>query len=102
MNEPNEWTPEGEKAEGTVDYSLVWRFLDGSKPFTLGVEAGIIYERMQRREATVSSTTHGDNEEELRNLAQASGYRATFENLDDEGAWQSATFTRDGNGELAH
>lgn len=89
----DEWaTPEDGERGG---YEEIWRFVDQSKPFVFGVETGIIYERMSRREETIISTTHAENEEELRNLANSLDYRAEFQTTGDDEFWQSATFTRE-------
>lgn len=86
------WKPDDEDDE-PVSYSLVWRFIDGSNSFVLGVEAGRLYERMLRGDSPVEATTHSENEEELRNMANSSGYRAAFEDAGDD-CWQFATFTK--------
>lgn len=83
--------PWNDREKGDVDYSLVWRFIDQSPTFCLGIEAGIVYERMRRGDSPITSTTHADNEEELRNLANCLDYRAAFEELDEY--WHKATFT---------
>lgn len=90
---PSDGSEEGapEQDEG---WGLLWRFLDGSRAFVLGVEAGILYERMSRREETITATTHSENEEELRNLAASLEYRASFESLGEDEEFQVATFTR--------
>lgn len=85
------WKSDGE----AVEFGLIWRFIDQTPVFVMGVEAGILSERMARKEATVTSTTHSENEEELRNLAAAYGYRAAFEALGEDEMWQVATFTRE-------
>lgn len=87
----SEWaTPE----DGEKGYGLIWRFVDQSKPFVFGVETGIIYERMARKEQTITATTHAENEEELRNLANSMEYLASFEALGEDEFWHTATFTR--------
>ena len=76
------------------DYSLIWRFVDQSKPFVFGVETGIIYERMSRKEDTITAQTHSENEEELRNLANSLGYSVALEPVGDDEFWHAATFRR--------
>jgi hypothetical protein len=74
-------------------WGMLWRFVEQSPAFVAGVEAGIIYERMSRKEQTVQATTHTDNEEELRNLANSLDYSASFEPFGDE-TFSTATFMR--------
>lgn len=84
-------SPEDGERDG---YEAIWRFVNQSPSFVYGVETGIIYERMSRREETIQSTTHADNEEEMRNLANSLDYTAAFGALGDDGFWHAATFTR--------
>jgi hypothetical protein len=93
MSSSEPWKGESDEHTGDVEYGLLWRFLDPSKSFVLGVETGIIYERMQRGEESIASPTHSENEEELRNLANSFGYRAFFASLGEH--WQATSFTRE-------
>ena len=85
------WAGDEDAPEG--DYSLVWRFIDGSASFVHGIEAGILYQKMisglSRR---IVSTVNSENEEELRNLTNSLGWSATFEELDE--TWLRGTFTK--------
>lgn len=86
---------EDDATDDATGWGLKWRFVDQSPSFVHGVEAGMIYERMSRLEETIVMTTHAEIEEELRNLANTLGYRASFEPLDDQEFWHATTFTRD-------
>lgn len=83
------WEPE---ERDDAEYSLKWRFLDQSSSFAAGVRAGIVYERMERREATIVATLPLNDEEEFRNLSNSFGYRLALSELSD--FWAEMTFSR--------
>ena len=93
MGEP--WKDSGDEDAGKVEYGMVWRFFDQSPAFAHGVEVGVIYERMQRREALIESTIHAENDEDVRNLANTFGYSVGLAALDEQGVWQHATLRRE-------
>jgi hypothetical protein len=77
-----------------VDYDCIWRFVDQSPAFVYGVEAGAIYQEMRDGATQITATTHADNEEEIRNLANSMGYSVSIEELDE--TFQNVTFTKHG------
>jgi hypothetical protein len=54
-----------------VEYGLVVAFPDQSETFTLGVEAGMFWQRIESGERRFSLTAHTNNLEALRRMATA-------------------------------
>jgi hypothetical protein len=72
------------------DYSLVVSFPDQSETFVLGVEAGIIWNRLENGES-FGATVHVANQEVLRRMANAMNLDAQFREVDIVG-WCDVTF----------
>ena len=77
-----------------AEYSLLCPFVNQSPDFVLGIEAGRIWERMNRREQTIKATVHVENEDDLRQFATTHGYWAMFEPLTEARDWLTAEFSR--------
>lgn len=75
-----------------VEYDCIWRFVDQSAPFVYGVEAGAIYQEMRGGAPRIAATTHAENEEEIRNLANSMGYSVAVDDLDE--TFQNVVFTK--------
>lgn len=57
-----------------VEHDLIVSFPDQSETFTLGVEAGMFWQRLQHGEREFSTTAHTANLECLRRMAAACNY----------------------------
>jgi len=90
----NDWR---DSEPGDAEYSQVVAFVNQSKDFMLGVEAGRLYQRMQGGESPIAATVHGENQDDLLQLARAVGYVSRFDPVDDEHFWLEGTFVKGGS-----
>ncbi len=56
-----------------VEYGLIVSFPDQSEAFTLGVEAGMFWQRLEAGERDFTSIAHTENLECLRRMAETRG-----------------------------
>ena len=57
----------------TTEYGLIVSFTDQSESFTLGFEAGMIWQRLQNGETHIKATVHTSNTEVLKRMSDAVG-----------------------------
>ena len=72
-------------------WELVLAFPDQSSSFCYGFEAGQIWERMKAGER-IEQTVNDENREMYVRMAQAKGWRAEFERINDDG-WEMLILT---------
>lgn len=68
-----------------AEYGLIVSFPDQSQSFTLGFEAGMIWQRIQSGEVSLEATTRVENRQVLERMAFASGLSCSLESSGIEG-----------------
>lgn len=80
-----------------ADHMLIVSFPDQSASFTLGFEAGMIWQRMQSGEQVIKSDTglSVENVEVMQRMADAAGYEMDcVDGHDENHEWTDLVFTR--------
>jgi len=81
-------------SDDAADFRCIASFPDDSASFVNGFEAGMLWHRMVAGETPIENPIayHSENREVFQRMADAQGYDAEFEPIDDE--WMIATFTK--------
>ena len=69
----------------STEYGLIVSFPDQSESFTLGFEAGMIWQRIQNGETHIAATVHTANAEVLKRMADAAGLIASAKDTEIQG-----------------
>jgi hypothetical protein len=74
------------------EYGMVFRFVDQSEPYTLGFEAGIVYQRMRAAAIPIETTIHTKNAMQIQLMAAKMGYTVDLKALPD--GWSTIVITK--------
>ena len=78
-------------SDNAADYEFLMPFLNDSKDFRLGVEAGFLFKELDAGPEVLSKPIHPENEEYARMMASRMGYEvAKLEPWKPEGATETA------------